>query len=84
LDASGQRQPRNLPKRLKLTAFVLACSLIALIVATVLLAQQAQLVLEAMLRQTALNGWEGRLQHVLLCLTEAETGQRGYLLTVGS
>jgi diguanylate cyclase (GGDEF)-like protein/PAS domain S-box-containing protein len=81
LDASGQRQPRNVPKRLKLTAFVLGCSLIALIVATVLLAQQAQLVREAMLRQTALNGWEGRLQHVLLRLTDAETGQRGYLLT---
>jgi diguanylate cyclase (GGDEF)-like protein/PAS domain S-box-containing protein len=81
LDPYGQRQPRNLPKRLQLTALVLACSLIALIVATVLLAQQAQLVREAMLRQTALNGWEGRLQHVLLSLTQAETGQRGYLLT---
>lgn len=81
MDAYRQRQPRNLPKRLKLTAFVLAGSLIALIVATFLLAQQAQLVRDAMLRQTALYGWEGRLQNVLLCLTEAETGQRGYLLT---
>jgi len=60
---------------------VLACSVIALIVATGLLARQAQQLREAMARQTALNGWEGRLQHIQLSLTEAETGQRGYLLT---
>ena len=81
MDAQGQAQHHTLARRLKLTAVALGGSLFALIVATVLLAKQAHLVREAMVDQAALAGWVGRLQYVSLCLGEAESAQRGYLLT---
>jgi diguanylate cyclase (GGDEF)-like protein/PAS domain S-box-containing protein len=81
LDAHAQAQRRTLSRRLKLTAVALACSLVALIVATIFLAQQAGVVREAMVRQTALTGWLGQFQRLLIVLAEAESSQRGYLLT---
>ena len=81
LDTSGQAKRHTLARRLKLTAVALGCSLIALVVATVLLAKQAQLVRQAMTAHTALGGWVGRLTQVSLTIGEAESAQRGYLLT---
>ena len=80
MDAHGQAQRRTLIRRLKLTAVALACSLVALVVATLSLAHQAQLVRDAMVQQTALTGRLGQFQRVLILLADAESGQRGYLL----
>jgi CHASE3 domain sensor protein len=76
-----QVRRRALAKRLKLTAIVLVSSLVALVLATILLVRQDRLVREATAQQASFNGWFGQLQGVLLLLTDAETGQRGYLLT---
>ena len=81
MDISGQAKRHTLARRLKLTAVALGCSLIALVVATVFLAKQAQLVRQAMVAHTSLGGWVGRLQQVTLTISEAESAQRGYLLT---
>ena len=81
MDAYGQAQRRTLVRRLKLTAVALAFSLVALVVATLFLAHQAQLVRDAMVQQTALTGWLGQFQRVLILLADADSGQRGYLLT---
>ena len=59
----------------------LGCSLVALVVAAVFLGKQAQLVRESMAAHTALGGWVGRLQRVSLSLGQAESAQRGYVLT---
>ena len=53
----------------------------ALVIATVFLCKQAHLLRESMAAHTALGGWVGRLQRVSLSLGEAESAQRGYLLT---
>jgi diguanylate cyclase (GGDEF)-like protein/PAS domain S-box-containing protein len=81
VDTSGQAKRHKLARRFKLTAVALGCSLIALVVATAFLAQQAQLVRQAMVAHTALGGWVARLQQVSLTIGEAESAQRGYLLT---
>jgi CHASE3 domain sensor protein len=56
-------------------------SLIALVSTTTLANRAAQAVREATLRQHQLNEAVARLDHILISLTDAETGQRGYLLT---
>ena len=71
----------SLPRRLKITAVALACALAALVVATVLFARQSALVRVATAEEMALNDWQAQLQSVLVYLIDAETGQRGYLLT---
>jgi diguanylate cyclase (GGDEF)-like protein/PAS domain S-box-containing protein len=81
LDTSGHATRHPLAQRLKFTAVALGCSLVALVAATVFLGKQAQLVQVSMAAHTALGGWVGRLQRVSLALGEAESSQRGYLLT---
>lgn len=68
-------------RRLYLTAAALALSLVALVAGTVLFARQAD---ENRLRATLQADLSNRLrmlQTVLVSLSDAETGQRGYLLT---
>lgn len=68
-------------RRLYLTAAALAVSLVALVVGTVLFARQAD---ENSLRAALQADFSNRLrmlQTVLVSLSDAETGQRGYLLT---
>lgn len=81
MDTSGHATRHTLARRLKLTALALGGSLVALVIAMVFLGKQAQLVRESMAAHTALGGWVGRLQQVSLSLREAESAQRGYLLT---
>jgi len=64
-----------------MTAVALACALVALVAAMVLFVRQAVLVREATAEELALNDWQAQLQAVLVYLIDAETGQRGYLLT---
>lgn len=68
-------------RRLYLTTVALAISLLALVAGTVLFARQAD---ENRLRATLQADLSNRLrmlQTVLVSLSDAETGQRGYLLT---
>ena len=81
MDISDHATRYTLGRRLKLTAVALGGSLVALIIATVFLGKQAHLVRESMAAHTALAGWVARLQRVSLSLGEAESAQRGYLLT---
>jgi diguanylate cyclase (GGDEF)-like protein/PAS domain S-box-containing protein len=81
LDESDHAQRQTLARRLKWTAIALGCSLAALVVTTAYLAKQFHVVQEAMSAHTALGGWVGRLQRVSIALGEAESAQRGYLLT---
>ncbi|HTY50648.1 MAG TPA: PAS domain-containing protein, partial [Steroidobacteraceae bacterium] len=57
------------------------CSLVALLVATLLLARYTAMVRDTTQKQARLADWQRQLQAILVSLTDAETGQRGYLLT---
>jgi diguanylate cyclase (GGDEF)-like protein/PAS domain S-box-containing protein len=81
VDRRDEVERELLPRSLKFTAVALSCALATLVVATVLFARQAALVRDATAEEMALNDWQGRLQSVLVSLIDAETGQRGYLLT---
>jgi diguanylate cyclase (GGDEF)-like protein/PAS domain S-box-containing protein len=81
VDARGKAKRTTLRRRVKITALALLISLLGLIVATGLFARQAQLVREATRQEMAIDGWQSQLQSVLTLLIDAETGQRGYMLT---
>lgn len=81
MDRRDEVDRESLPRRLKITAVALACALSALVVATILFTRQTELVREATAEEMALDDWQDRLQSVLVSLIDAETGQRGYLLT---
>ena len=81
MERRDKAEHESLPRRLKFTAVALTCALVALVVGTVLFARQAALVRDATSEEMALNDWHARLQSVLVALIDAETGQRGYLLT---
>ncbi len=66
---------------LQVTTIALMCSLMALVVGTALFAQQAKHTQENSARQVDLNARLRQLQTILVTLGDAETGQRGYLLT---
>jgi diguanylate cyclase (GGDEF)-like protein/PAS domain S-box-containing protein len=70
-----------LRQRVWLTAVAVLFSLVGLIVALALFVRHAQIVRDATALQSQLTEWQGRLQSVQVALTNAETGQRGYLLT---
>lgn len=74
-----EREP--FPRRLKFTAVALSCALATLVVAMLLFARQAALVRDATTEEMTLNDWQAQLQSVLVSLIDAETGQRGFLLT---
>jgi diguanylate cyclase (GGDEF)-like protein/PAS domain S-box-containing protein len=57
------------------------CSLAALLVATLLLARYTGMVRDTTARQARLADWQRQLHEIFASLTDAETGQRGYLLT---
>jgi diguanylate cyclase (GGDEF)-like protein/PAS domain S-box-containing protein len=81
LDSDGQLSRRALGRRLNLTAVALACSLVALVCATFLLARHSQLVRATTAQQFNLTGWQQLLQSVDTYLTDANAAQRDYLLT---
>lgn len=79
--------PANQAKRrrqrmwLRVTTAALLASLAALVVGTVLFARQTEQTQAQAQRQADLNGRLRQLQTVLVTLGEAETGQRGFLLS---
>jgi len=81
LDPEGRLSRRTLGRRLNLTAVALACSLVALVCATFLLARHSQLVRATSAQQSRLIGWQQLLQSVDTYLTDANAAQRDYLLT---
>lgn len=80
---SNIESPDRLRRRIRLstTLVLLICSMLALIGGSALLGQQVGKTLEQLQRQSRLSAHLGALQGVLLTLADAETGQRGYLLT---
>jgi diguanylate cyclase (GGDEF)-like protein/PAS domain S-box-containing protein len=81
VDTRGKAKRAKLRHRLKIIALALLISLLGLIVATFLFARQARLVREATRQEMTIDGWQRQLQSVLTLLIDAETGQRGYMLT---
>lgn len=81
MNPQSQAKQRGMRRRLKAMAFVLGCSLLALVAANFLFVRQDFVVRDAVLQQSQFNRWQAQLQNVLTLLTDAETAQRGYLLT---
>src|SRR5579871_4648719 len=81
VDLSGRDRRAALQQRLKLTAIALAVSLLWFGAAAFQLARETHFVRASSEAQQRLNEWRTRLQYVLSSLGDAETGQRGYLLT---
>ncbi|MEO8155309.1 MAG: PAS domain-containing protein [Rhizobacter sp.] len=79
--SAGQAKRRVQQMWLRVTTGALVCSLLALIIGTVLFAQQSELTRQQSARQVDLNTRLRQLQTMLVTLGDAETGQRGYLLT---
>lgn len=81
MDLSGRARRAALQKRLKITALALAVALLWFGAATLQLARETRFVRATSEQQQQLGEWRARLQYVLTSLGDAETGQRGYLLT---
>lgn len=79
MSQQGQVGPGTFSARLKLAAVVLACSLVTLVSAAVLLSRQSQLVQEITYHQSHPLAWQAELPAVRLDLLEAEAGARGFL-----
>lgn len=81
MNAEAQAQRDKLQRRLKLTAAVLLCSLLGLIFSTFMVARQVTIVRDTTAQEQSLYAFQAQLQAVLVWLTDAETGQRGFLLS---
>ena len=81
MNIPGQDRRMQLRTWAKITGIAFLSSLAALIVATALSIQEDRSVRQATEQQARVSDWMGTLQGVLVCLTDAETAQRGYLLT---
>ena len=79
MSQQGQVGSGTFSARLKLAAVVLACSLVTLVSAMVLLSRQSQLVQRITYHQSRPVTWQAELPAVRVGLLEAEAGARGYL-----
>jgi diguanylate cyclase (GGDEF)-like protein/PAS domain S-box-containing protein len=66
---------------LGVTTAILLCALLSLIVGTIILAHQVEAARESIEERVEANSRIRQLQAILLLIGDAETGQRGYLLT---
>lgn len=81
MDSLNQAHRQAARQRFKLSAVALAATLLGFVIATFLAGRQAQQLPAATVRQHRLSEARAQLHKVMLALTDAETGQRGYLLT---
>jgi PAS domain S-box-containing protein len=81
VDLSGRDRRAALQKRLKISAVALAVALVWFGAAALQLAHETRFVRSTSEQQRQLNEWRSQLQYVLVSLSDAETAQRGYLLT---
>jgi diguanylate cyclase (GGDEF)-like protein/PAS domain S-box-containing protein len=77
----GHTPRRRFNRRLQLTAVLLSCSILVLVLSTALFVSQSQLVRETSNQLARSNGWSTQLQSLLTSLAAADAAQRGYLLT---
>ncbi|WP_394791105.1 PAS domain S-box protein [Rhodoferax sp.] len=81
MDSANQAKHRTQRLWLRATTAGLLCALLALVAGTVLFARQTAETQELSARQADLNIRLRQLHTMLVTLGDAETGQRGYLLT---
>jgi diguanylate cyclase (GGDEF)-like protein/PAS domain S-box-containing protein len=79
--ATGYHRRLRRRRYLSLTTVLLACALVALFAGAGLLARQVETTRNSMILRTDLGFRTRQLQTVLTLLQDAETGQRGLLLT---
>jgi diguanylate cyclase (GGDEF)-like protein/PAS domain S-box-containing protein len=72
---------RALKQRLVITAVALAAALVWFVIATLLLARETAAVRASSVAEQHLSDVRDNLQSLFIKLSDAETGQRGYLLT---
>lgn len=77
----AQRELARMRIWLWITAFVMGLTLVTLVIGTVQYAQQADKASQEFARQVDLNSRIRQMQSIKITLGDAETGQRGYLLT---
>ena len=81
MDGGGGVPREALRRRLYLTAIALGITLLWLIASTIMLTRETKVIRESAAQERRLGEARVQLQNVLIFLGNAETGQRGYLLT---
>jgi diguanylate cyclase (GGDEF)-like protein/PAS domain S-box-containing protein len=81
LNLAGQTKRQVLRRWVKISGVLLLCAFVALMVSAAVSVRQAHLVRTTTAHRAELNRYIYQLQAVLALVTDAETGQRGYLLT---
>jgi len=80
LETNFQRRMRR-KRRLGVIGIGIACALLSLIVGTVILAHQMDAASESIAERGEIGEQIRQMQNVMVLLADAESGQRGYLLT---
>jgi diguanylate cyclase (GGDEF)-like protein/PAS domain S-box-containing protein len=80
LESSFQRRMRR-KSRLGVIGIGIACALLSLIVGTVILARQMDAASESIAERGEIGEQIRQMQNIMVLLADAESGQRGYLLT---
>jgi CHASE3 domain sensor protein len=81
VDGGGGMRHEALRRRLYLTAIALGITLLWLLASTVVLTRETKAIRESAAQGRRLGEAQTQLQNVFIFLGDAETGQRGYLLT---
>lgn len=80
LETSFHRRLRR-KRRLGIISMGIICALLSLIIGTVILAHQMDAASTSISQRVEINDRIRQTQHIMVLLAEAESGQRGYLLT---
>jgi diguanylate cyclase (GGDEF)-like protein/PAS domain S-box-containing protein len=80
VDVPGRSRREALRKWLYLTAIALAITVLWFIASIVMVSRETKVIREAAAKERRLGEARLRLQNILIFLSNAETGQRGYLL----
>lgn len=81
VDPRRQAERRTLLRWAKVSGITLLLAFVGLVISAVVSARHAQLVRTAIGHRAQIDQYAAQLQSVLVSLVDAETGQRGYLMT---
>src|ERR1700761_4987049 len=81
MNANDHARRRSLRRWATISGIALGCAFLGVLVSAVVTAREAQSVRTETAHRSQLFRYNAKLRTLLMVLTEAETGQRGYLLT---
>ena len=81
MNRERQAKRRELRRWVRVSGFALLCAFAGLVSSGIFSSREAHLLRAATAERSALYQYNARLRNILTLLTDAESGQRGYLLT---